>query len=66
MVNTYEGETYNADNLYSLTSTEKPTIPDNYEFKEKTTNYTGTVGTGDITVIYYYQKKNSQITSTIT
>ena len=59
-INKYYGDSYNIDNEYT------PTIPNNYEFREKTSNYTGTVSQDEINVIYYYQKKNSQITSSIT
>lgn len=55
----YYGDTYNIDNDYL------PNIPDNYELKEKTSNYTGTIGSDEINVIYYYQKKDSQLTTSI-
>lgn len=55
----FYGDTYNLDNDY------EPNIPDNYEFKEKTSNYTGTVNQKEITIIYYYQKKDSKLTSSI-
>ena len=43
-----------------------PNIPDNYELKRKTENFTGTVSTKNIEVIYYYQKKDSTLEATIT
>ncbi len=55
----YYGDSYNLDEDYT------PTIPNNYELKEKTNNYTGTVSEKEINVIYYYQKKDSKLTSSI-
>ncbi|MGN1370773.1 MAG: MucBP domain-containing protein [Candidatus Coprovivens sp.] len=40
-------------------------IPDNYELYQKTDNYIGIVNDSNIEVIYYYQKKDSQIQTTI-
>ena len=54
-IDKYYGDTYNIDTDYT------PNIPDNYEFKSKTNNYTGTVNQKDIYVTYYYQKKDSQL-----
>ena len=55
----YYGDTYNLDDDYT------PTIPDNYEFKEKSSNYAGTVNKKEIYITYYYQKKDSKLTSSI-
>ncbi len=40
-------------------------VSPNYEFYSKTNNYRGTVTSSTTEVIYYYQLKNSNITSTI-
>ena len=55
----YYGDTYNLDDDYT------PTIPDNYEFKEKSSNYAGTVNKKETYITYYYQKKDSKLTSSI-
>lgn len=54
----YYGETYTT-NIHK-------DIPNNYELKRKTDNYTGTVNTKTIEVTYYYQKKDSSLETTIT
>ena len=41
-------------------------IPSNYEFHSKTNNFEGTVNADRIEVTYYYQKKDSNLTTTIT
>ena len=56
----YYGDSYNLDNDYT------PNIPDNYEFKSKTNNYTGVVDQKEINITYYYQKKDSKLTNSIT
>lgn len=41
-------------------------IPGNYEYYSKTDNYKGVVSSDTIEVIYYYQKKDSQLSTTVT
>lgn len=53
----YYGETY--------TTKESKDIPNNYELLKKTENYTGIVSTPTIEVIYYYQKKDSSLETSI-
>ena len=59
-IDKYYGDSYNLDEDYT------PTIPDNYELKEKTNNYIGTVSEKQINIIYYYQKKDSKLTTSLT
>ena len=40
-------------------------VPDNYELRSKTSNYTGIVNSDNINVVYMYQKKDYQVTNTI-
>ena len=40
-------------------------VPNNYELLKKTDNYTGQVSTDKIEVIYYYQKKDSNLETSI-
>lgn len=40
-------------------------VPGNYEYYSKTDNYKGIVATDTIEVIYYYQEKDSQLSSSI-
>ena len=47
------------------TSEISPNIPANYDFFDKTSNYEGKVETDLIEIIYYYQKKDSKLDSTI-
>ena len=54
----YYGDTYTTDIHKDIT--------DNYELKSKTNNFTGTVNSNTIEVIYYYQKKDSSLETTIT
>jgi len=58
-IDKYYGDSYNLDEDYT------PNIPDNYELKQKTSNYAGTVNSKDINIVYYYQKKDSKLTSSI-
>ena len=41
-------------------------VPGNYEYYSKTDNYKGIVATDNIEVIYYYQEKDSRLSTTIT
>ena len=41
-------------------------VPGNYEYYSKTDNYKGIVSTDNIEVIYYYQEKDSRLSTTIT
>ena len=54
----YYGDTYTTDIHKD--------VPSNYELKSKSSNYTGTVNAKAIDVIYYYQKKDSSIETSIT
>lgn len=53
----YYGDTY--------TTNESEDVPNNYELLRKTENYTGVVSTPTIEVIYYYQKKDSSLETSI-
>lgn len=46
-------------------TTISPNIPGNYEYYGKTENYKGIVSTDNIEVIYYYQKKDSKLSSSV-
>ncbi len=55
-----------AKNYGSSYSTEAAKdIPANYEFKSRSENHSGTVNKPVTEVVYYYQKKNSQLTGKI-
>ena len=53
----YYGDTY--------TTTSSTDVPSNYELLKKTDNYTGIVSSKTIEVIYYYQKKDSSLETSI-
>ena len=50
----------------TYTTSESSEVPNNYELKRKTDNYTGVVSSSNIEVIYYYQKKDSTLETSIT
>ena len=57
-----ESTVYYGDTYTTKSSTE---IPSNYELLKKTDNYTGIVSSKTIEVIYYYQKKDSSLETSI-
>ena len=50
----------------SYTTTISSEIPDNYELKTKTDNFAGLVKENRVEVFYYYQKKDSNLSTSIT